>query len=238
MPNPSKYEFCTRGFILKNLTRGRVLRRRTVRDVGRVGVRSITFRHRIRVDTELLHPRDECSSFQSEAVGSAIWTANTTTRFLESANDLIAIDFGENTPHGPASRRSCAYVLIGWRGYCMRVYLCNRHLQRWPRGQDHSPLDYILQFPNVTGPTILGQSIHRLRGDAFNRPVHWAGSARRRVCWARAAVNAPFSWPKSSRSSNPLGMAAQFSFTKVFERRGLRLWMARAINSFPVPVSP
>src|SRR6266478_4231785 len=42
-----------------------------------------------------------------------------------------------------------------------------------------------------------------------------------------APVNAPFSWPKSSLSSNPVGMAAQFSFTNVFARRGLRLWMAR-----------
>src|SRR5438445_8695744 len=53
-----------------------------------------------------------------------------------------------------------------------------------------------------------------------------------------APVNAPFSWPNSSLSSNPVGIAAQFSFTKAFERRGLRLWIARAISSFPVPVSP
>ena len=30
-----------------------------------------------------------------------------------------------------------------------------------------------------------------------------------------APVNAPFSWPKSSLSSSPAGMAAQFSLTKV-----------------------
>ena len=33
-------------------------------------------------------------------------------------------------------------------------------------------------------------------------------------------------------------MAAQFKRTKVRSRRGLRLWMARAISSLPVPVSP
>src|SRR5213594_2541646 len=53
-----------------------------------------------------------------------------------------------------------------------------------------------------------------------------------------APVNAPFSWPNSSLSRSPVGIAAQFSFTKAFERRGLRLWIARAISSFPVPVSP
>ena len=51
-------------------------------------------------------------------------------------------------------------------------------------------------------------------------------------------MKAPFSRPKSSLSSRPVGIAAQLSLTKGFERRGLRLWIARAINSFPVPVSP
>ena len=55
---------------------------------------------------------------------------------------------------------------------------------------------------------------------------------------AMAPVNAPFSWPNSSLSSRPVGMAAQFSLTNVRPRRPLRLWMARAISSLPVPVSP
>src|SRR5712664_1911539 len=39
---------------------------------------------------------------------------------------------------------------------------------------------------------------------------------------AIAPVNAPFSCPNSSLSSKPVGMAAQFSFTKGFDRRGLK----------------
>ena len=35
-----------------------------------------------------------------------------------------------------------------------------------------------------------------------------------------------------------MGIAAQFTLTRVRSRRALRLWMARAISSFPVPVSP
>jgi hypothetical protein len=53
-----------------------------------------------------------------------------------------------------------------------------------------------------------------------------------------APVNAPFSCPNSSLSSSPVGIAAQLSFTKVRSLRRLRSWMARAINSLPVPVSP
>jgi hypothetical protein len=53
-----------------------------------------------------------------------------------------------------------------------------------------------------------------------------------------APVNAPLSWPNNSLSSRPAGMAALLHFTKAFARRALKLWTARAINSFPVPVSP
>ena len=60
----------------------------------------------------------------------------------------------------------------------------------------------------------------------------WASSKRPIRC-AIAPVNAPFSWPNSSLSSRPVGMAAQFSLTNVRLRRGLRSWMARAISSLP-----
>jgi hypothetical protein len=61
---------------------------------------------------------------------------------------------------------------------------------------------------------------------------------QRPILRAMAPVNAPFSWPKSSLSSRPAGMAAQFSLIKVRSLRGLRRWMARASSSLPVPVSP
>ena len=38
-----------------------------------------------------------------------------------------------------------------------------------------------------------------------------------------APVKAPFSWPNSSLSSSPVGMAAQLSLTKVRSRRGTQL---------------
>ena len=66
----------------------------------------------------------------------------------------------------------------------------------------------------------------------------WCASSKRPVLRAMAPVNAPFSWPNNSLSSSPRGMAAQFTFTKVWSRRALMLWMARAMSSLPVPVSP
>src|SRR6266700_3290995 len=60
----------------------------------------------------------------------------------------------------------------------------------------------------------------------------------RPIFWLTAPVNAPFSWPNSSLSSRPVGIAAQFSLTSVLSLRRLRSWIARAISSFPVPVSP
>src|SRR5271170_8019308 len=62
-------------------------------------------------------------------------------------------------------------------------------------------------------------------------------SKRPRFC-IKAPVNAPFSCPNSSLSTSPDGIAAQLRRTNVRSRLGLRLWTARAISSFPVPVSP
>src|ERR1700739_2047210 len=73
------------------------------RTVGSVGANSVAFRHCVRVDTELFHPCDERSPFESEPESSATWAADTAIGFLESLDDLIAINFGENTPYRSAS---------------------------------------------------------------------------------------------------------------------------------------
>ena len=66
---------------------------------------------------------------------------------------------------------------------------------------------------------------------------------RRRPRSARCApssapVKAPRTWPNSSLSTSPAEIAEQFTFTSGRSRRGLRSWIARAISSLPVPVSP
>ncbi len=53
-----------------------------------------------------------------------------------------------------------------------------------------------------------------------------------------APVKAPFSWPNSSEAINEGGIAAQFTPMNARSRRLELLWMARAISSLPVPVSP
>ncbi|MFZ2053708.1 MAG: hypothetical protein WAU81_05875 [Candidatus Aminicenantales bacterium] len=53
-----------------------------------------------------------------------------------------------------------------------------------------------------------------------------------------APVKAPFSWPKSSLSINSSGMAAQLTWTNGSLARMLWLWMALAMSSLPVPLSP
>ena len=53
-----------------------------------------------------------------------------------------------------------------------------------------------------------------------------------------APVNAPFSWPNSSDSSRFSCSAAQFTLTKLRDVRSELWWIAPAISSLPVPVSP
>jgi hypothetical protein len=55
---------------------------------------------------------------------------------------------------------------------------------------------------------------------------------------ATAPVKAPRTWPKSSLSISPSGMAAQFTATNGPVPRGERRWISRATSSLPVPVSP
>ena len=51
-------------------------------------------------------------------------------------------------------------------------------------------------------------------------------------------MNAPFTCPNSSLSSSVSEMAAQFTGTKGRVARLEFTWMARAISSLPVPLSP
>ncbi len=65
----------------------------------------------------------------------------------------------------------------------------------------------------------------------------WAISKRPRR-WLTALVKAPFSWPNSSLSSRFSGNAAQLTATSGPVRFCDASWMARAVCSLPVPVSP
>ena len=60
--------------------------------------------------------------------------------------------------------------------------------------------------------------------------VPWWANSKRPIFCVIAPVKAPFSWPNSSLSSSPVGIAAQLILTKVRSRRGLRSCSARAIE--------
>ena len=68
--------------------------------------------------------------------------------------------------------------------------------------------------------------------------VPLCASSKRPFFCCTAPVNAPRSCPNSSLSARLAGSAAQLTLTITPCRRRLRLWMARAVSSLPVPVSP
>ena len=90
------------------------MRIRYIGGVGGVGAVHFAFRHLVGVDAKLFHPCDERSPFESKAGGGAISSANTSTCFLQGLDDLIAVNFGENTSDGHASRRLGSYVFADW----------------------------------------------------------------------------------------------------------------------------
>src|SRR5262249_5441617 len=53
-----------------------------------------------------------------------------------------------------------------------------------------------------------------------------------------APVKEPFMWPKSRLSRSVSGSAPQLTGRKSLSRRSESAWIARAINSFPLPLSP
>ena len=65
-----------------------------------------------------------------------------------------------------------------------------------------------------------------------------SAAAKRPILLATAPVNDPFTWPNSSDSIRPSGIAPQFTDTNGLSRRCPLKWMARATSSLPVPVSP
>jgi len=65
----------------------------------------------------------------------------------------------------------------------------------------------------------------------------WAAS-NRPVRLETAPVKAPRTWPKSSLSSRLSESAPQLTRTNGPLPRGERAWIALAISSLPVPVSP
>src|SRR3989442_1311983 len=57
-------------------------------------------------------------------------------------------------------------------------------------------------------------------------------------CLDVAPVKAPRSWPNSSLSASDTVRALQLTARKGLPQRGPLKWMARATNSFPLPLSP
>jgi hypothetical protein len=65
-----------------------------------------------------------------------------------------------------------------------------------------------------------------------------SASSNRPTRLCKAPVNAPRSCPNNSEAISEAGIAAQFTLTKAREALPEFLWIERAINSLPVPVSP
>ena len=87
------------------------------------------------------------------------------------------------------------------------------------------------------------QELHLQRRAAARRPRRGGPCRRRprgrcRACRDVAPVNAPFSWPKSSLSMSASGIAPQLTTRNGLSVRSDRSWIARAMRSLPVPLSP
>ena len=68
--------------------------------------------------------------------------------------------------------------------------------------------------------------------------VPWSATSKRPFLEEMALVKAPLTWPKSWDSSRSTGMEPLLTATKDLSTRGDAEWMALAMSSLPVPLSP
>ena len=70
------------------------------------------------------------------------------------------------------------------------------------------------------------------------KKVPWLASSKRPCLVWKAPVKEPLVWPNSSLSRRLSTKAEQSTGTNSFFALSLRVWIARATSSFPVPLSP
>ena len=80
-----------------------------------------------------------------------------------------------------------------------------------------------LKFLFLQDPQQFGLQFEWNIADLIEKKVPLSASSNRPGLRIIAPVNAPFSWPNSSLSSKPDGIAAQFTLMKGRSRRALRL---------------
>ena len=74
---------------------------------------------------------------------------------------MLAFDIGQSL--GP-------FTVVPGRDASLQI--AQRYVQDRSGRENHRALDHVFQLADVPGPLILGQGVHRFRGDRVNRLVH------------------------------------------------------------------
>ena len=90
----------------------------------------------------------------------------------------------------------------------------------------------------LDGPQELYLQKHRQLTDFIHKNRAGVGSLKQAGLICHSPVNAPLTWPKNSLSMSMSGIPPQLTTTKGLSLRLELSWMARAISSLPVPLSP
>src|SRR6202162_2094678 len=112
-------------------------------------------------NSELLHLEMKCGTVQSKTFCGASWTRKHPSGFLQDRTDMIAFDI-----------RQGLGLFVAVPGCDAGTKIPKWYVQGGVGSQNHSSLDYILQFADVSRPTVLSQSLNRSRRDRINRFVH------------------------------------------------------------------
>src|SRR5690349_22022698 len=101
-------------------------------------------------DAELLHAGLQRGALETQDLRGAALAADPPRRLLEDVDDVAALDVFETARLGRPRDGGA-----GRRGEI-------RRLETPPGGEDHRPLDYVLQFAHVAGPGVGGETVEHL----------------------------------------------------------------------------
>ncbi len=122
-------------------------------------------------NAELLHPGLQCGSFHTERRRCAVWSGDYPVRALERGDDLLPLGVVEHRTH--IGRNSTRTLRRDRR--LTRPQITARNVEDCVLGEDHRPLDYILQLANVSRPRILRRASSSYPTGSYRSTCQYAG---------------------------------------------------------------
>src|SRR5215831_7846238 len=159
-------------------------------------------------DAELFHPAPECIGVHRENLCRASWALDDSVGSLQSGDDESSLGLlqgrGEPRSAGLVELPAGLYgAFDAWPGPAGRSGKeISLQLERRPPRQYDCPLDHVLQLPDVAGPRVAREPIHRFRGDRVDLAPESPREARKKEHRELRNVRCPFTQRRNAEGKD------------------------------------